>query len=68
LREVSAKAIAALFAFQPRTATALCQRWVAEGFLVVTDASQKAEQKATAEKDRKTQNLTDFETAKKSTI
>ncbi len=41
-REVTAKDFANLFNFQPRTATALCQRWVAEGFLVVTDASKKA--------------------------
>ena len=41
-REVSAKDIAALFGFQPRTAAALCQRWVAGGFLVITDASRKS--------------------------
>jgi len=41
-REVSAKDIAKVFGFQPRTATAVCQRWVAEGFLVVTNASKKA--------------------------
>lgn len=41
-REVSAKDIAALFSFRPRTATALCQRWVAEGFLVATNTSKKS--------------------------
>jgi Fic family protein len=41
-REVRAKDIATLFHFQARTATALCQRWVAAGFLVITDASKKA--------------------------
>jgi Fic family protein len=41
-REVTAKEIAELFGFQQRTAAALCQRWVAAGFLVVTDASKKA--------------------------
>jgi Fic family protein len=41
-REVTAKEIAELFGFQQRTASALCQRWAAVGFLVVTDASKKA--------------------------
>jgi Fic family protein len=41
-REVSAKDIATLFRFRARTATAQCQRWVAAGFLVITDASKKA--------------------------
>ena len=40
-RELSAKDIAELFHFQPRTATALCQRWVAEGFFVVANSSRK---------------------------
>jgi Fic family protein len=41
-REVTAKEIAELFGFQQRPAAALCQRWVAEGFLVVADSSKKA--------------------------
>jgi Fic family protein len=41
-REVTAKEIAELFGFQQRPAAALCQRWVAEGFLVVADPSKKA--------------------------
>lgn len=41
-REISAKDIAVLFGFRPRTATALCQRWVTEGFLVISDPSKKA--------------------------
>jgi Fic family protein len=41
-REVTAKEIAKLFGFQQRPAAALCQRWVAEGFLVVADSSKKA--------------------------
>ncbi|WP_213804352.1 Fic family protein [Granulicella sp. dw_53] len=41
-REVTAKEIAELFGFHPRTAAALCQRWVAERFLIVSDASRKA--------------------------
>ena len=41
-REVTAKEIAEIFAFQQRSAAALCQRWVAEGFLVITDPSKKA--------------------------
>ena len=41
-REVTAKEISGLFGFQQRTAAALCQRWVASGFLVIADASKKA--------------------------
>jgi len=41
-REVTAKEIAELFGFQQRPAAALCQRWVADGFLVVADPSKKA--------------------------
>jgi Fic family protein len=41
-REVTAKGIAELFGFQQRTAGALCQRWVAESFLVVANSSKKA--------------------------
>ena len=41
-REVTAKEIAELFGFQQRPAAALCQRWVAEGFLVIADPSKKA--------------------------
>jgi Fic family protein len=41
-REVTAKEIAELLGVQPRSASALCQRWTAEGFLVVADASKKA--------------------------
>ncbi|HZL66678.1 MAG TPA: Fic family protein [Candidatus Limnocylindrales bacterium] len=41
-REVSAKDIADLFGFQQRTAAALCQRWVEDKFLIVTNSSNKA--------------------------
>jgi Fic family protein len=41
-REVTAKEIAEFFGFQQRPAAALCQRWVAEGFLVIADPSKKA--------------------------
>jgi predicted HTH transcriptional regulator len=41
-REVTAKDIAELFGFRQRPAAALCQRWVADGFLVVADPSKKA--------------------------
>jgi Fic family protein len=41
-RTLTAKELAELFGFQQRTAAALCRRWVAEGFLVVTDSSKKA--------------------------
>lgn len=41
-REVTAKEVAALFGFQQRPAANLCQRWVAEGFLLVANPSKKA--------------------------
>ena len=41
-RDVTAKEIAELFGFQQRPAAALCQRWVAEGFLAVVNPSKKA--------------------------
>lgn len=40
-REVTAKEIAELFGFQQRSAAALCQRWVNDGFLVMADPSKK---------------------------
>jgi Fic family protein len=41
-REVSAKEIAGLFGYEPRSAAALCQRWVKSGFLLVTNPSRKS--------------------------
>ncbi len=41
-REITAKQIAALFGFQPRTAALLCQRWVESGFLEVTNPAKKS--------------------------
>jgi Fic family protein len=41
-REVTAKEIAALFGYQQRPAATLCQRWVAEGFLLIANPSKKA--------------------------
>jgi Fic family protein len=41
-REITAKEVGALFAFQPRTAALLCQRWVESGFLEVTDPARKS--------------------------
>lgn len=41
-REITAKDIAQLFSYQPRSAAWLCQRWVEDGFLIVTDASRKS--------------------------
>ncbi len=41
-REITAKDICALFGFQPRTASLLCQRWVEGGFLEVTDPARKS--------------------------
>jgi len=36
-REITSREIGALFGFQPRTAALLCQRWMENGFLEVTD-------------------------------
>lgn len=41
-RDIRAKDIADLFGYKPRTATALCQRWVNDGFLIVADAAKKS--------------------------
>lgn len=41
-REVTAKEIAELFGYLQRPAASLCQRWVADGFLVVANPSKKA--------------------------
>lgn len=43
-REVTAKDIATLFGFQQRNAAALCQRWVEEGFLIVSNPAKKTRQ------------------------
>ena len=40
-RDVTAKEIATLFGFQPRNAAALCQRWVEQGFLMVSNPARK---------------------------
>ena len=41
-REISSREIAALFGVKQRAASALCQHWAEEGFLVVANASNKA--------------------------
>jgi Fic family protein len=41
-REITAKDIAELFGYQPRTATLLCQRWVENGFLETSDPAKKS--------------------------
>jgi Fic family protein len=38
---VTARQIAELFGFQPRTSSALCAKWVKEGFLKIVDPSNK---------------------------
>jgi Fic family protein len=40
--EITARDIAGLFGYQPRTAALLCQRWVASGFLAITDSARKS--------------------------
>jgi Fic family protein len=39
---ITASQIAKLFHFAPRTAAALCQRWIANGFLTLANPSKKA--------------------------
>jgi Fic family protein len=41
-REITAKDVAKLFGYQPRTATLRCQRWVQSGFLETTDPAKKS--------------------------
>jgi Fic family protein len=41
-REITAKDVAELFGYQPRTATLLCRRWVQNGFLEITDPAKKS--------------------------
>jgi Fic family protein len=41
-RELTSKEIGNLFNFQPRTAAELCQRWVEDGFLEMSNASRKS--------------------------
>jgi hypothetical protein len=41
-REITAKDIAALIGLQQRATALLCQRWVAAGFLVMTDPAKKS--------------------------
>jgi Fic family protein len=41
-REITAKDVAGLFGYRPRTAALLCQRWVEKGFLETTDPARKS--------------------------
>ena len=41
-REITAKEIAGLFGYKPRTAALVCQRWIADGFLETTDPAKKS--------------------------
>ena len=41
-REITAKDVAGLFGYKPRTAALLCQRWVERGFLETTDPAKKS--------------------------
>jgi len=40
-RELTAKDVANLFGYRPRTAALLCQRWVEQGFLKTVDPAKK---------------------------
>ena len=41
-REITARDIGELFGYKPRSAALLCQRWVEEGFLKITDPARKS--------------------------
>src|SRR5712692_10407567 len=41
-QEITAKDVADLFGYKPRTAALLCQRWVEKGFLETTDPAKKS--------------------------
>ncbi len=41
-REITARDVASLFGYKPRTAALLCQRWVEKGFLETTDPAKKS--------------------------
>jgi Fic family protein len=41
-REITARDVAALFGYKPRNAALLCQRWVEQGFLEITDPAKKS--------------------------
>ncbi len=48
--EIKALDIKNLFKVQPRTATAICQKWINGGFIVITDQSRKARKYSLAKK------------------
>jgi Fic family protein len=50
--EIKAPDIGNLFKIRPRTATAICQKWVKEGFIVITDTSRKARKYSLTKKYR----------------
>ena len=41
-QQIAARDLAALFGYRPRTASALCQLWVGQGFLETTDPAKKS--------------------------
>jgi len=41
-REITSKDIADLFGYKPRTASALCQKWVEDGFMEIADPAKKS--------------------------
>ena len=50
--EIKAPDIGELFNVKPRTSTAICQKWIEEGFIIITDPSRKARKYSLAEKYR----------------
>ncbi|MBI4404011.1 MAG: Fic family protein [Deltaproteobacteria bacterium] len=56
--EITAAQVGELFGFQPRTARDLCQKWVKNGFLIVTNPSKKSRRYQLNEKYRLLVNQT----------
>lgn len=50
--EIKTPDIGELFNVKPRTSTAICQKWIEEGFIIITDPSRKARKYSLAEKYR----------------
>lgn len=52
-REITAKDIGALFGYKPRMAAILCQKWVSDGFMRITNPARKSRKYALADKYEK---------------
>lgn len=48
--KIKAPDIGELFNVKPRTSTAICRKWIKEGFIIITDSSRKARKYSLAKK------------------